>query len=275
MENYYGILQVEQNAGKEEIKKAFRTLAKKYHPDKNRDEQEWAEKKTKNIIKAYNTLTDVKLREYYDIQLANTRTTTTTTIKQSVRKANGNKISFQVKMILNDLVNNFGKKAIEDFEYLKKHTNGFALHKYLTGRDYFDCMFLLGEEYEKLGKYNVAVTYYKKIYEKVKRKTKDNNYSFFFDETRNRIKKIYCKKLAKNTSTSEAVNYYQSVLTLHINNNERAYIYKKISECYFEMEEYHNAVANLNTALNIKPTLKGINKIQTRLNEHFASLTVN
>ena len=52
MENYYGILQVEQNAGHEEIKRAFRSLAKKYHPDKNRDDQELAEKKTKNIIKA-------------------------------------------------------------------------------------------------------------------------------------------------------------------------------------------------------------------------------
>ncbi|MGR3317511.1 MAG: DnaJ domain-containing protein [Candidatus Anammoxibacter sp.] len=271
MENYYEILQVEQDASNEEIKKAFRNLAKKYHPDKNNDNQKWAEKNTKSIIKAYNTLTDVKLRKCYDIQLAYTQNTTTT--KQSVRKVNTNKISFQVKMILNDLVNNYGKKAIEDFEYLKKNTNGFALHKYLTGRDYFDCMFLLGEEYERLEKYNLAITYYKKIYEKVKRKTKNTDYSFFFDETKNRIKKIYCKKLAKNTPKREAVNNYQNVLKLHINNNERAYIYKKISECYFEMGEYHCAVANLNTALNIKPTLKGINKIQTRLNEHFASTT--
>ncbi|MGR3219123.1 MAG: DnaJ domain-containing protein [Candidatus Anammoxibacter sp.] len=272
MKNYYEILQVEQCAGTEEIKKAFRNLAKKYHPDKNRDDQEWAEGKTKSIIKAYNTLTDVKLREQYDTQLASVKSTTT---KQSNIKANGNKISFQIKMILNDLVNNLGKKAIENFEYLKKHTRGFALHKYITGRDYLDCMFLLGEEYERQEKYNLAITYYKKIYEKVKRTTKDTDYSFFFDETKNRIKKIYCKKLAKNTSTSEAVSHYQSVLKLHINNNERAYIYKKISECYFKMEEYHSAVANLNTALNIKPTLKGINKIQTRLNEHFASATVN
>lgn len=272
MENYYGILEVKKDAGNEEIKRSFRRLAKKYHPDKNSDNLEWAGKKTKSIIKAYKTLTDVKSRKFYDVQLSNTQSAPP---RPSPEKTNTNKIPFQVQMILNDLVNNYGKKAIENFEYLKKNTNGFALHKYLTGRDYFDCMFLLGEEYERLEKYSLAITYYKKIYEKVKRKVKDNDYSFFFDETRNRIKKIYCKKLAKKGSTREAVDNYQNVLKLHINNNERAYIYKKISECYFEMGEYHSAVANLNTALNIKPTLKGINKIQTRLNEHFATTTVN
>lgn len=270
MENYYGILQVNQNASNEEIKRSFRNLAKKYHPDKYGCDSKWAEKKIKLIIKAHNILTDDNLRRHYDLQLTETQHFET---KFNIKNENRDEISTQIKTVLNDLVNNNGEKAIENFEYIKKTTIDFALNKYLKGIDYLDCLFLLAEEYEKSKKYGLAVKYYNKVYNLVKSKTDNNKDGFFFDETINRLKKIYCKKLAKNAPTKEAIENYQNVLKLHINKNEKAYIYKKISECYFEIGEFQSAVANLNTALSLKPTLKGISKIQTRLNNHFASIT--
>lgn len=270
MLNYYVILQVKQNATNEEIKKSFRNLAKKYHPDKNRTNQAWAEEKIKLILKAYKTLTDAILRQRYDINLEN-----------YIEKPNDNHpaqskskqqcIYDQIKSILNDLVHDNSKRAIEMFEKLNSDIKNFELHKFLTGRDYLDCAFLLGEEYEKSGKYNQALMFYKNIYELEKDKKKDINHNFFFDETKNRIKTIYCKKLMKSATNKQSIEYYQKVLKLHINNNERAHIYKKISECYFELGDYQCAVANLNVALNIKPSLKGINRIQTKLNQHFAT----
>lgn len=63
--NYYGILGVKKNASDEEIKKAYRKLARKYHPDVNAGDKT-AESKFKEISEAYGVLSDKEKREQYD-----------------------------------------------------------------------------------------------------------------------------------------------------------------------------------------------------------------
>ena len=62
--DYYEALGIERNATDEEIKKAFRKLAFKYHPDRNRDDG--AETKFKEINEAYEVLSDLDKRSAYD-----------------------------------------------------------------------------------------------------------------------------------------------------------------------------------------------------------------
>lgn len=70
MENYYEILEVSPNASKEIIEKAYRTLAKKYHPDANsEDNKQWAEEKFKKINEAYEVISNKEKREEYDREL--------------------------------------------------------------------------------------------------------------------------------------------------------------------------------------------------------------
>ena len=63
MKNYYDILGVDKKASKEDIKKAFRTLAHKYHPDKKGGSAD----KFKEASEAYSVLSDDQKRAQYDM----------------------------------------------------------------------------------------------------------------------------------------------------------------------------------------------------------------
>lgn len=63
--DYYEILGVKKTASEAELKKVYRELAKKYHPDKNKGNKE-AENKFKEISEAYAVLSDKEKREQYD-----------------------------------------------------------------------------------------------------------------------------------------------------------------------------------------------------------------
>ena len=63
--DYYDVLGVQKNATADEIKKAYRKLAIKYHPDKNPGDKE-AEEKFKEAAEAYEILSNDEKRKRYD-----------------------------------------------------------------------------------------------------------------------------------------------------------------------------------------------------------------
>src|SRR5688572_1390435 len=69
-ENYYNILEVSRDASEDEIKKSYRKLALKYHPDKNPVGDKFAESKFKEIVDAYRVLSDKNRRTIYDYDLS-------------------------------------------------------------------------------------------------------------------------------------------------------------------------------------------------------------
>ena len=63
--DYYEVLGVDKNASEAEIKRAYRKVAKKYHPDMNPGDKE-AEEKFKEAAEAYEVLSDPEKKSKYD-----------------------------------------------------------------------------------------------------------------------------------------------------------------------------------------------------------------
>lgn len=97
MDNFYQVLELPLEATQEQIKKNYRTLAKKYHPDKNPD----GEDKFKQIASAYQTLSDPEKKIEYDESIS--RDLTTNKESDSLNKKYSEYKSFNLSDLNNDL----------------------------------------------------------------------------------------------------------------------------------------------------------------------------
>jgi curved DNA-binding protein CbpA len=262
--NYYQVLQVQEGSNREEIKNSFRRLVKKYHPDKNKTNGVSSEEKIKVLIKAYKTLTDSEKRLYYDKSLQSRNVERYYYTEEYKNDEFGLKV--QAKRVLNDLLNKDGSKAVKNYELLKKENEGFDLLAFLDLKDYLDCKFLLAEEYEKQENYTLAFKLYEDVYQK---ENGNPARRYLQEEIKERILRLSCKKLVKLVQGRSAIAYLNRVLNIKLNKVERAFVYKKIADCYLRLGEWNSAIVNFDTAMSLNPKLKGAQTLRNKLQEHF------
>lgn len=132
MKNYYYFLGVEPDASADDIRRAYRKLSLKYHPDKN-DNDPFFEKRFREIQEAYEILTDEEKRLHFDRAISEQTRTTTYTLPPSIKNFSINKvrvskgeeiiISWQtnnadtVKILPFGLVAPYGEKKIKITEF--------------------------------------------------------------------------------------------------------------------------------------------------------------
>ena len=71
--DYYEVLGVSKSAPADEIKKAYRRLAMKHHPDRNKDDSEASEARFKETKEAYEVLKDAEKRGYLELDYDESR----------------------------------------------------------------------------------------------------------------------------------------------------------------------------------------------------------
>jgi len=84
LKDYYYFLGIKDDASEEEIKKAYRKLSLKYHPDKNENDDYFAER-FREVQEAYETLSDKERRKTYNQQFVSNRRSSRTNYPPSVR----------------------------------------------------------------------------------------------------------------------------------------------------------------------------------------------
>lgn len=112
--DYYKILGISKNASQKEIKKAFRKLASKYHPDKNQGDKK-AEDKFKEINEANEVLSDVEKRKKYDTLGENWRDYTAYGGNRNTNQRSGNTGQSRSYKFDGDPSEFFGNSGYSDF----------------------------------------------------------------------------------------------------------------------------------------------------------------
>lgn len=121
MKNYYEILEVDPKASKEVIEKAYKVLAKKYHPDLQEEKnKKSAEEKIKRINEAYEILSDENKKAKYDEKLKQIKEE-----EERIKVSKNNEYINNIKSVYTNQYNNYKKE-----QELTKEANNILKKEY-------------------------------------------------------------------------------------------------------------------------------------------------
>ena len=282
--DYYHILEIGRDATAPEIKRAFRQLAKRYHPDKNPEQIAFAEQMFREVCRAYNTLRDKKQKSDYD------RTLQTIERQRKAREAYLEKLSklnqnyAKLELLLEALLHQNYETGISLYEQLR-HNNQktgkeWRIDDFLSYEESRDCEFLIAEGYQNLGLSNGNQSSTFERHRKIKQamliyesllsaEAKRPCFRHFTREVKERLKFIYLYYFS-------AEGYHQTyhipltkIRALKLPKRETAWIYKKIAEFYVEIDRLPEARTVLKMAFELQPRLTGAKKICQTLNMRY------
>ena len=260
MIDYYAVLMVEEHAGERQLRSAFRRMAKKYHPDLNSHRRAWAHRQMKKLLAAYAVLADEAKRAAYDKKLDSYRNSRRDLFRE--RLAANDDPESRARLILYDLLNDKPNEAVDRYETTFLLDAEFDVADFLAPRDWMDCKFLLAEQYEARKAYIKALHLYEAIYYSP---LANGHYKHFMVEVSDRIRNLCCRDLARSVSPADAIGYYERALRMGLRRTQKAFLHKKMAECYCEAGAREDALDQMAQALKLNPDLKGRQKICKKL----------
>ena len=279
--DYYHILEIERDATAREIKRAYRKLAKRYHPDKNPERTAFAEKMFREVCNAYDTLQDRKRKSDYDRTLRTIERQQKSEEIYFDRLKRINQTYAKLELLLQALLHHNYETGVSMYEQLQHHSQEIGkelrIDDFLSYEESRDCEFLIAEAYQKLGFSNgdesSVLDRYRKIeqamlmYESLlSAETRRPCFRHFIREVKDRLKFIYLYHFSVEGYDQTHPIPLGKIRELKLSKRETAWMYKKIAEFYVEIDQFREARTVLKMAFELQPRLTGAKKICQTLN---------
>lgn len=264
--DHYQTLEIDRHATPGKIKQAFRRLAKEYHPDKNPTREKFAEKMFREISIAYDVLRDPKERFNYDLTLNDA--VRNKRFQSHYRKDFGYSRDAQQRfgLMFQQLLTQNYEVGIRIYEQLQRGNKKFRIDDFLDYKNSRDCEFLIAEAYQTLGDLPKATRIYESLLSLEEQRPV---FHHFAEEIRDRLKRIYCYALADPVHVESIPNNLEKIRELKLSKRETAWVYKKLAECYCEINWFAKAQEMLRMAFELHPRIKGTKRLCRKLNlEH-------
>lgn len=281
--DYYEILEIDRGATASEIKRAFRKLAKRYHPDKYpihfRPEQAaFAKRMFHEVCIAYAILRDEKQKWDYDRKLQAVKH------RQKAREAYLEKLSklnqiyAKLELLFQALLHQNYETGISMYEELLCQKGEWAeirrsgstgtsqkvrIDDFLSYEESRDCEFLIAEAYQKVGKREQAMAMYESL---LAAEAQRPCFRHFTRELKERLKWLYLYHFSVEGYQQTGPVPLTKIRALQLPKRETAWMYKKIAEFYVEINRFRKARRVLYKAFKLHPRLAGAKKICQKLN---------
>jgi curved DNA-binding protein CbpA len=220
--DYYRILEVDQQASTQEIRRSFRRLVLKAHPDKNPERTEWSERRIRELIQAYEVISNAEKRRRFDAEYRVRARTRPRAPKESVpfffTKSDPRAMALR---ILYYLLHGRGADAVPLLDRLEAKYGPAFLREALDSRDYLDCLFLLGEYHLSKREYREALKRIRTIY------LHERNARFprhYLDAVVAYLKDLYLRKLPQALPPEEALYFIREAQELDLGKRDRSFL---------------------------------------------------
>ena len=254
--DHYRTLQVEPEASVEDIKQAFRKLAKQYHPDKNPGRETSSEQMFRRITTAYQVLSDEQRRVRYDLTRQRPRAEFPNSYLERLRRTQADQK--QCELMFQELLNRNLDEGIQIYEDLSDDNQGFLIDDFLGYGDSRDCEFLLAEAYQTNGLFEKAIELYQKL---IDDEQETPFFYHFIDEINDRLSEIYIEALIKPRTLEDIPVYLEKIQKLKLSKRDLGWIYKKLAEFYLDRRMTQDARRMVEAAIDINPKITGIDNL--------------
>ena len=258
MKDYYAILQLPRDASEALVRKAYRQLAKEYHPDLNDGEN--PEERFILLREAYEILYNEDTRAEYDRAYDVYFGIDDFNYRLFLKSRMWDKES-QAKLICYDLLHDLESEALEVYE------EAFAgeveaIRSFLEREDFMDYTFIIAEEYVNRGMPVKAFQILRAIAIEEERKP---YFKHFYPEVLTLLQRIARGSIQEDEDDAVRLSMMKELLDFDYPGKERARILKYVAEIYLKRSDLYMAAHYYKQAADAYPKLPGMGKLKRRV----------